>query len=498
MPEVPQVPPAEEDRGEPRLEVELRRHHHFVTILVADIAGSTQFYERYGDIAGLAMVQRCMDLVYPVIAANFGTVVKTVGDSVMARFDRPEAAACAAVEIQSQLAAANATACQAEQIHLRIGIHSGFALISGDDIFGDVVNVAARVGAIADRDEIIVSADVRDEIGSVAGLPAMKEFRNVELKGKSAPVSVYALLWQESGRRVRLRTLSAPNPRELLQAIWKFLTRERHLGGKAEIASHALRFALGGVLGLLLLSVSRPWPEPLFPALQTAVPLTRANGNASAPPSVVTSDVVPGVAAAREMNPSAVKPGTEPAGQGISAVPKRRSSRAGVTHTVAHPNHEDWSGLKAAGPAPSGTTSGTNQAEIEPVAANGSAAANSAAPLGADFTVTSLPSTVVTLHVIHHHLFGKSTGDLRIGPKGVVFESDSPNDSFAAPADDIAAYSVTAHDGRLQIELKYLGREFNFTDNFADDVAQYAATHPVSKSPSPSPAPAGAEHPPAF
>src|SRR3981081_4499131 len=81
---------------------QLRKHKNTLTVLFTDVAGSTSFFERNGDTAGLAMIHRHDELARNVVQKHKGTVVKTIGDSAMAEFPDPSSAVRAGVEIECQ------------------------------------------------------------------------------------------------------------------------------------------------------------------------------------------------------------------------------------------------------------------------------------------------------------------------------------------------------------------------------------------------------------
>ena len=94
-------------------------------MLFTDIVGSTAFFEQHGDTAGLVMLQRHNELVIPPIEACGGTVIKTIGDAVMAVFSSPVAAVRAAMQVQQQIDAHNQDQPQADQLYTRIGLNFG-------------------------------------------------------------------------------------------------------------------------------------------------------------------------------------------------------------------------------------------------------------------------------------------------------------------------------------------------------------------------------------
>src|SRR5689334_22596261 len=96
---------ASKDSAEPTSERPLHKIRTPVTVLFTDIKGSTQYFEKYGDIAGMAMVERHNAALFPVIEKRGGRVVKTIGDSIMASFSDPVGAILASVEMQRVLEA---------------------------------------------------------------------------------------------------------------------------------------------------------------------------------------------------------------------------------------------------------------------------------------------------------------------------------------------------------------------------------------------------------
>lgn len=164
-----------------------------VTILFTDIVDSTHYWGRKGDIQGRLMVDRHNRLVFPVIRKFKGRIVKTIGDAVMASFNSRENATLAAIGIQQALEEYRKKD-HKFTLRLRIGLHTGQALVEKTDIFGDTVNVAARVQQHAKPDQILAS-------GSTASRLRRHEYdleRKTSFvpKGKSRPMSVYAVDWQ--------------------------------------------------------------------------------------------------------------------------------------------------------------------------------------------------------------------------------------------------------------------------------------------------------------
>ena len=103
-------------------------------------------------------------LVDPAIAAHRGRIVKTTGDGMLVEFASAVDAARCAVEIQRGMAEQNADVPQDSRIEFRIGIHVGDIIIDDDDIFGDGVNIAARLEGIAEPGGVCISDDAHRQI----------------------------------------------------------------------------------------------------------------------------------------------------------------------------------------------------------------------------------------------------------------------------------------------------------------------------------------------
>src|SRR5437764_14261746 len=104
------------------------------------------------------------ELIDPKIAEYGGRIVKTTGDGLLLEFPSVVDAVRCAVDIQRGMAERNAGVSSEQRIDFRIGINVGDIIIDGDDIFGDGVNVAARLQTLADPGEICVSKVVRDQV----------------------------------------------------------------------------------------------------------------------------------------------------------------------------------------------------------------------------------------------------------------------------------------------------------------------------------------------
>lgn len=177
-----------------------------VTVLFADITGSTTLYAQRGDSTAFALASACLDVVDAKIAAGGGRVVKRLGDGVLAVFDAPEAALAAAVEIRTALDEAledPASPLNREGLRVRAGIACGKAVVLPDDVYGDVVNVAARLVGLAGGDEIFLSGTVFEGLSALRRAQ-MRLIDQLLLRNRPAPVLVYELMREERDATVSI------------------------------------------------------------------------------------------------------------------------------------------------------------------------------------------------------------------------------------------------------------------------------------------------------
>jgi class 3 adenylate cyclase len=166
-----------------------------ISILFTDLKGSTEMYERIGDLRAFALVNQHFECLGRAIARYRGAVVKTIGDAVMASFETPADAVLAAREMLTEIERFNAQEGERE-IVLKVGVHRGASIAvtlnERLDFFGQTVNIASRVQGLADADEIYIT----DEVYRAPGVKELiSEFHvtphEVSLRGVQRPVSVY-------------------------------------------------------------------------------------------------------------------------------------------------------------------------------------------------------------------------------------------------------------------------------------------------------------------
>jgi TolB-like protein/class 3 adenylate cyclase/Tfp pilus assembly protein PilF len=150
------------------------------------------------------------DLVDPKVSEHHGRVVKSTGDGVLAEFASAVDATLCAVEIQRDMAERNSAVAEEKQIEFRIGIHVGDIIIDDDDIFGEGVNIAARLEGLAEPGGVRVSGAVHDQVRDRLEL-SFEDLGERELKNIARPVRVYRFQPPGDSEEARVpATLSLP------------------------------------------------------------------------------------------------------------------------------------------------------------------------------------------------------------------------------------------------------------------------------------------------
>ena len=163
-----------------------------LTILFADIAGSTRLYDTFGDFKARELISDCLSHLKELVRENEGTVIKTIGDEVLCTFLTPNHAAETARQMHEEISF-DPKMVQAN-IHLRIGFHHGEVICEPGDVFGDAVNVAARMVALAKSDQIITNKETL----ALMKLSLKRRVRMVDrtrVRGKDDVMEIHELIW---------------------------------------------------------------------------------------------------------------------------------------------------------------------------------------------------------------------------------------------------------------------------------------------------------------
>lgn len=165
----------------------------FHAILFADVAGSTRLYEKLGDRAAREAIGSLLDSMTEVAKRHSGVLVKTIGDEILCRFPTAERGVRAAITMQEELTADTS---RPVRLQMRMGLQWGPVILEHGDVFGDAVNVAARMSAIARAGQIITTSET---IGAIPATLADKArlIDTTEVKGKQDSLVIYEVVWEE-------------------------------------------------------------------------------------------------------------------------------------------------------------------------------------------------------------------------------------------------------------------------------------------------------------
>ena len=177
------------------------------SVFFADVSGSTKLYETAGDQVASAAIGRCVQLFVDEVKNAGGTVVKTVGDEVMAVFPDPNQAASTAIEIQNGIDTLEPVA--GTKMGVRIGFHHGPVVEKDKDYFGDTVNLAARLAEVAIKGQVITSMSTVTQLNPVLR-GACRQLFSIEVKGKAAEIDICEVVWRESDEATTLVATRTP------------------------------------------------------------------------------------------------------------------------------------------------------------------------------------------------------------------------------------------------------------------------------------------------
>ena len=166
------------------------------TILFADIVKSSQFYEILGDKSAQSLIATCLAKLSDTASHHQGSVVKTIGDEVMCIFpdaDRAVKAAKAMQQVLEKTPGVDTAKLSIPNIH--IGIHTGSVIKKGDDIFGDAVNLAARMVALAKPRQILITEQTVQTL-TPEYQSSVRYVDKDTVKGKSRELKIYEFLWE--------------------------------------------------------------------------------------------------------------------------------------------------------------------------------------------------------------------------------------------------------------------------------------------------------------
>ena len=166
-----------------------------VAVLFADIAGSTKLYETLGDVQAKIMIDEALAAMRAITERCQGRVVKTIGDELMCVFANAERGLLAATDMQN--AVNNLPVVNNAKRMIRVGFHAGQVVEENGDVFGDTVNIAARMAGLAKGMQIMTTRSTVDALPPSLRA-STRAIAAVAVKGKADDMTVYEVLWQDS------------------------------------------------------------------------------------------------------------------------------------------------------------------------------------------------------------------------------------------------------------------------------------------------------------
>ena len=164
-----------------------------MAVLFADIAGSTKLYDTLGDTEAKNMVDECIALIRGIVAQYGGRVIKTIGDEVMCVLSDADNGCLAAIDMQIKITELPAVSNVKRAI--RVGFHAGPVIEEHNDVFGDTVNLAARMAGIAKAMQIITTGVTVNMLSPLLR-KSSRPIASLSVKGKEDDVEVCEIIWQ--------------------------------------------------------------------------------------------------------------------------------------------------------------------------------------------------------------------------------------------------------------------------------------------------------------
>lgn len=202
-----------------------------VVVMFTDIVDFTAYSDAHGEEASLAIVTRHENLVFPIVRSHEGTIVKTIGDAVMAYFTDAEKAALAGQSIMKALEEENGGKPETEQMRLRAAFNLGPVMIKNNDLFGDAVNLCSRMMGVGQPDQIMISRSMIDRLGDNPKF-ICRYVGTADFYGKTGVVELYELLAKalELKQKTKSRIVSDAAPGTA--AADDTARKEKLIGGK--------------------------------------------------------------------------------------------------------------------------------------------------------------------------------------------------------------------------------------------------------------------------
>ncbi|MDO8287270.1 MAG: adenylate/guanylate cyclase domain-containing protein [Rhodoferax sp.] len=175
-----------------------------LTVLFADVVGSTRLYDGFGDTIAKQMIDECLAVLSGVVQQYGGRVIKTIGDEIMCVLPSADSGCLAATDMHHKIMALPMVSKVKRSV--RIGFHFGPVIEENNDVFGDTVNMAARMAGLAKGMQIITTGATVACMSPMLQL-STRSIAALSVKGKGDEVNVSEVIWQ-GGEELTMSTAS--------------------------------------------------------------------------------------------------------------------------------------------------------------------------------------------------------------------------------------------------------------------------------------------------
>ena len=187
----------------------VRVERRLAAILAADVAGYSRLMHSDEEATHAKLTALLADGVAPAISEHGGRIVKNTGDGFLAEFPSAVGAVRAALQFQTRVKELTAADAEDRRIAFRVGINVGDVIVEPHDIFGDGVNIAARLESIAEPGGICISSSAYDHVRGKVGVE-FADLGDQNLKNIARPVRAYAMLPDRPSPAIQLSARSEP------------------------------------------------------------------------------------------------------------------------------------------------------------------------------------------------------------------------------------------------------------------------------------------------
>lgn len=170
-----------------------------LTILFADVSGSTKLFETLGDEAARRIVSGVLQVLAEITQRHGGRLIKTIGDEVMCTFPGALNGLLAATDMQKRVS--SDPVFSRDNLGIRVGLHHGETLVEESDVYGDAVNTAARMASLAKREQIVTTASTVSGVTNTGPLRT-RSLGTARVSGKLQPIEIVDVMWQDDTSNV--------------------------------------------------------------------------------------------------------------------------------------------------------------------------------------------------------------------------------------------------------------------------------------------------------